>query len=93
MGLAGFVAGGFFEFGGFFGTGFEAVDATFGVDDFFFASEEGVRGGRNLDFNKWVFFAVGPFGGFFGGGGGFREKRKIGLLIHEDDGTIIFRVD
>ena len=66
-----FVAEVFLEVGGFSRARFEAVNATFGVDDFFFASEEWVGGGRDLEFDEGVFFAVGPLDGLFGGGGGF----------------------
>lgn len=40
---------------------FEAVDATFGVDDFFFAGKEWVRLAGNMDFDERILVAVFPF--------------------------------
>ena len=89
--LFGFEGG--FELFGFFSAGFEAVDATFGVYNLFFAGEEGVGGGGDLSFDKGVLFAVGPFDGFFGLGGRPREEGEVGLFVGEDDGAIIFGVE
>ena len=91
--FAGFVADILFELFGFFGTGLEAINATFGVDNLFFAGEEGMRSGADLSFDKRIFFAVGPLNSLFGLSGRFAQERKIGLFVHEDDSTIVFRVN
>ena len=39
----------------------ETVNATFGVDDFFFTGKERVGSGRNVDFYEGVLVAVFPF--------------------------------
>ena len=92
-GFADFVAEILFELFGFFGARFEAVDATFGVDNLFFTGEERVRSRADLDFDKRVFVTVGPFDSFGGLGGRLGEEREIGLFVGENDGTVVFGVN
>jgi len=92
-GFAGFVAEVLFELGSFPCASFEAVDATFGVDDLFLAGEEGVGGGGDLGFDQGVFVAIGPFDGFVRLGGRPSEERKVGLLVHKNDRAIVFGVN
>ena len=40
---------------------FKAIDTTFGVDDFFFTSEERVRRTGNMDFYERVLVTIFPF--------------------------------
>ena len=70
MSLGDLVAAGSLESFCFLGASLEAVDATFGIDDLFFAREEWMRCARNLNLYEWIFLAISPFDGFFGLRGG-----------------------
>lgn len=68
--------------------GLEAVDAAFGVDDFFFAGEEWVRGATDVDFHEWIRVAVFPFDGVVSLRCALCEKRKARLIVAKYDRAI-----